>query len=57
MNDYIFTVKVSNGDGSNVRRENIVVCANNIEIAYDKVINKVNNNKDQIRELVGVEKL
>lgn len=56
MNDYIFTIEVSNKDGSNVRRKNIVVSAANVEVAYDKVKNKVNA-KDVIRSLVGVEKL
>lgn len=56
MNDYIFTVEVSQKDGSNVRRKNIVVCADNVEVAYDKVIIKVGT-KDVIRELVGVKKI
>ena len=57
MNDYIFTIEVSNKDGSNVRRKNIAVCADNIEVAFDKVRNNVSNTYDVIRELVGVEKL
>lgn len=56
MNDYIFTIEVSNKDGSNVRREDIPVCADNVEVAFDKVRNKVSNTY-VIRELVGVEKL
>jgi len=57
MNDYVFTVEVSNKDGSNVRRKNIAVCADNVEVAFDKVKNNVSNTYDVIRELVGVEKL
>lgn len=57
MNDYIFTVEVSNRNGSCVRRKNIVVCADNVEVAYDKIINKVSKADDIIRELIGVEKL
>ena len=56
MNDYIFTIEISNRDGSNVRRKNIVICADNVEVAYSRVINEVSRN-DVIRELVGVEKL
>ena len=57
MNDYIFTIEVSNKDGSNVRRKNIVVYADNVEVAYDKVKNKVSYSDDVIRDLVGVEKI
>jgi hypothetical protein len=57
MNDYIFTIEISNKDGSNVRRKNIAVCADNVEVAFDKVRNNVSNTYDVIRELVGVEKL
>lgn len=57
MNDYIFTVEVSNRNGSCVRRKNIVVCADNVEVAFDKVENKVSKANEIIRELVGVEKL
>ena len=57
MNDYIFTIEVSNKDGSNVRRKNIAVCADNVEVAYDKVKDKVSNTYDVVRELVSVEKL
>lgn len=57
MNDYVFIIEVSNKDGSNVRRENIAVCADNVEVAYDKVINKVSHTYDIVRELIDVEKL
>ena len=57
MNDYIFTVEVSNKDGSNVRRKNIPVSADNVEVAYDKVKNIVSNTNDRLCELVSVEKL
>lgn len=57
MNDYIFTVEVSNKDGSYVRQKSIVVSAENVEIAYDKVINKVSAGNYKIRNLVDVKKL
>lgn len=57
MNDYMFTVEVSNRNGSCVRRKNIVVSADNVEVAFDKVENKVSKSNDIIRELVNVVKL
>ncbi len=57
MNDYIFTIEVSNKDCSNVRRKNVVVNAENVEAAFDKVKNKVSNTYDMFRELVDVKKL
>ena len=59
MNDYIFTVEVSNKDGSKwyYERKNIIVSAENVEIAYDKVINKVSAGNYVIHNLVDVKKL
>lgn len=57
MNDYIFTIEVSNKDGSNARQKNIIVSAENAEIAYDKVINKVGAGDYVIHNLVDVKKL
>lgn len=57
MNDYIFTIEISTKDGSNVRQKNIIVSAENAEIAYDKVINKVCAGNYVIHNLVDVKKL
>ena len=57
INDYIFTVEVSNTDGSHVRRKNIAVSADNVEVAFDKVKDKVSKGNDIIRELISAEKL
>lgn len=56
MNDYIFLVKVSNKDGSNVRQKKIPVCAENIEKAYSRVQDKIAAS-DSFQELISVEKL
>lgn len=56
MKDYIFTVKVSDKDGSNVRQKKIHICAENIEKAYNRLRDKVLAN-DLLQELISVEKL
>ena len=57
MNDYIFTIAISNKDGSHVRQKNVVASAENVEDAFDKVKNNVSNTYDIFRELVDVKKL
>ena len=57
MNDYIFTIEISTKDGSNARQKNVIVSAENAEIAYDKVINKASAGNYVIHNLVDVKKL
>ena len=57
MNDYVFKVVVSRTDGSKVRQKNMVVCAENVEAAYDRLIYNISNTDDIICELVNVTKL
>ena len=57
MNDYIFTIEVSQKDGSSVTKEKFVVSDENVEKAYEKIYNKIFNRNLRFNELIDVTKL
>ena len=57
MNDYVFTIEVSQKDGSGVTNEKFVVSGENIEKAYEKIHNKIFDRNLRFNELTDVKKL
>ena len=56
MNDYFFTVEISNKDGSYACNETFVISEENIEKAYEKLENKLDYTK-QCNGIIDVKKL
>ena len=57
MNDYFFTLEVSNKRGEMVREIKSVASAENVEKAYKDVIEELRKNELNCRKIIDVKKL
>lgn len=57
MNDYFFTLEVSDKRGGHVRERNIVISADNVENAYHKIEGELSAVDDMCRRIINVKKL
>lgn len=57
MNDYFFTLEVSDKRGGHVRERNIVISADNVKNAYNKIEGKLSAVDDMCKSIINVKKL
>ena len=57
MNDYFFTLEVSDKRGGHVRERNVVISADNVENAYHKIDDELSAVDDVCRRIINVKKL
>ena len=57
MNDYFFTLEVSNKNGENVKEVRSVASAENVEKAYEDVIEELCKKELSCRKIIDVKKL
>lgn len=57
MNDYFFTLEVSDKKGGYVIERNFVISADNVENAYHKIEGNLSTVGDMCRKIVNVKKL
>lgn len=57
MNDYFFTLEVSDKRGGHVVERNVIISADNVENAYNKIEDELSSVDDMCRRIINVKKL